>query len=70
MFFGFLGLLLPVVLLINFLASSSARGTLIGLVGKEVADKLHTYTVSTTPGSLYSTVIEAGTVPITGVKRQ
>lgn len=48
MFFGFLGLLLPVVLLINFLASSSARGTLNGLVGKEVAEKLHMYTVSTT----------------------
>jgi len=48
MFFGFLGLLLPVVLLINFLASSSARGTLNGLVGKEVAEKLHLYTVSTT----------------------
>lgn len=47
-FFGFLGLLLPVVLLINFLASSSARGTLNGLVGKEVAEKLHMYTVSTT----------------------
>ena len=49
MFFGFLGLLLPFVLLINFLASSSARGTLNGIVGNEVADKLHTYTVSTTP---------------------
>ena len=48
MFFGFLGLLLPVVLLINFLASSSARGTLNGLVGKEVAEKLHMYTVSST----------------------
>lgn len=47
-FFAFLGLLLPVVLLINFLASSSARGTLNGLVGKEVAEKLHMYTVSTT----------------------
>lgn len=47
-FFGFLGLLLPVVLLINFLASSSARGTLNGLVGKEVAEKLHMYTVSST----------------------
>lgn len=47
-FFAFLGLLLPVVLLINFLASSSARGTLNGLVGKEVAEKLQMYTVSTT----------------------
>ena len=47
-FFAFLGLLLPVVLLINFLASSNARGTLNGLVGKEVAEKLHMYTVSTT----------------------
>ena len=46
MFFGFLGILLPFVLLINFLASSSARGTLEGLVGKEISEKLHIYTVS------------------------
>ena len=46
-FFGFLGVLLPFVLLVNFLASTSARGTLNGLVGKEIAEKLHIYTVST-----------------------
>jgi len=46
MFFGFLGVLLPFVLLVNFLASSSARGTLDGLVGKNVSEKLHMYTVS------------------------
>ena len=44
-FFGLLGLLLPFVLFVNFLASSSARGTLDGLVGKEKAEKLHIYTV-------------------------
>lgn len=45
-FFSFLGILLPFVLLINFLASSSARGTLDGLIGKEASEKLHNYTVS------------------------
>lgn len=46
MFFGFLGLLLPFVLLVNFLASSSVRGTLEGLVGKGVSEELHVFTVS------------------------
>lgn len=45
-FFSFLGILLPFVLLTNFLASSSARGTLDGLIGKDVSEKLHNYTVS------------------------
>lgn len=44
LFCGFLGILLPFVLLVNFLASSSARGTLDGLVGKEISEKLHIYT--------------------------
>ncbi|KAK2574448.1 hypothetical protein P5673_000617 [Acropora cervicornis] len=39
----FVGSLLPFVLLTNFLASSSAQGTLEGLVGKEVSRKLHIF---------------------------
>lgn len=46
-FFGLLGVLLPFVLLVNFLASSNARETLYGLVAKERAEKLFIYTVST-----------------------
>ena len=46
-FFGFLGMLLPFVLFLNFLASSGARGTLEKMVGKEVAQNIHVYTVST-----------------------
>lgn len=42
-FFGLLGVLLPFVLLVNFLASSSARETLYGLVAKERAEKLFLY---------------------------
>ena len=42
----FVGSLLPFVLLTNFLASSSAQGTLEGLVGKEVSRKLHIFAVS------------------------
>ena len=45
LFFGFLGILLPFVLLVNFLASSSAKGTLDNFVGKNVSEKLHIYTV-------------------------
>ncbi|EDO36122.1 predicted protein [Nematostella vectensis] len=43
-FFGILGMLLPFVLFANFLASSSARGTLENLVGGPIAEKLSTYT--------------------------
>lgn len=42
-FFGLLGVLLPFVLLVNFLASSNARETLYGLVAKERAEKLFIY---------------------------
>ena len=45
LFFGFLGILLPFVLLVNFLASSSAKGTLDNFVGKNISEKLHVYTV-------------------------
>ena len=45
LFFGFLGILLPFVLLVNFLASSSAKGTLDNFVGENVSEKLHVYTV-------------------------
>ena len=45
-FFTIIGLLLPLVLAVNFLASSSARGTLNDLVGKEIAQKIDIYTVS------------------------
>ena len=45
LFFGFVGILLPFVLLVNFLASSSAKGTLDNFVGKNVSEKLHVYTV-------------------------
>ena len=45
LFFGFFGILLPFVLLVNFLASSSAKGTLDNFVGKNVSEKLHIYTV-------------------------
>ena len=45
LFFGFLGILLPFVLLVNFLASTSAKGTLDNFVGKNVSEKLHVYTV-------------------------
>lgn len=44
LFFGFLGVLLPFVLLVNFLASSSAKETLDNFVGKNVSEKLHIYT--------------------------
>ena len=46
LFFGFVGILLPFVLLVNFLASSSAKGTLDNFVGKNVSEKLHVYAVS------------------------
>ena len=45
-FFSFIGMLLPFVLAINFLASSSTRGTLVDLVGKDIATKIDIYTVS------------------------
>ncbi|XP_068678171.1 uncharacterized protein [Montipora foliosa] len=44
LFCGFLGILLPFVLFIDFLASHSVKGTLDGIVQKEVLQKLLIYT--------------------------
>ena len=45
MFFGFLGFLLPLILLVNFLASNASRDILVSMLGRDGTHTLYHYLV-------------------------